>query len=67
MNIINLIPMAGEGQRFKDAGFTNPKPLIEVNGLPMIVRALKCLPKALKNILVVRTDTLDINEFKKKY
>ena len=57
--------MAGEGQRFKDAGFTNPKPLIEVNGLPMIVRALKCLPKALKNILVVRTDTLDINEFKK--
>lgn len=31
-----LIPMAGEGSRFKQAGFTFPKPMIEVNGKPMI-------------------------------
>jgi len=31
-----LIPMAGLGSRFSDAGYTFPKPLIEVNGKPMI-------------------------------
>jgi HAD superfamily hydrolase (TIGR01509 family) len=31
-----LIPMAGEGSRFSKAGYTFPKPIIEVNGEPMI-------------------------------
>lgn len=31
-----LIPMAGEGKRFADAGYIFPKPLIEVNNKPMI-------------------------------
>jgi HAD superfamily hydrolase (TIGR01509 family) len=31
-----LIPMAGAGSRFQQAGYTFPKPLIEVNGAPMI-------------------------------
>jgi HAD superfamily hydrolase (TIGR01509 family) len=34
MNIV--IPMAGAGSRFRDAGYTFPKPLIEVKGKPMI-------------------------------
>jgi beta-phosphoglucomutase-like phosphatase (HAD superfamily)/dTDP-glucose pyrophosphorylase len=34
MNV--LIPMAGAGTRFVNAGYTFPKPLIEVNGKPMI-------------------------------
>jgi HAD superfamily hydrolase (TIGR01509 family) len=34
MNV--LIPMAGAGSRFAQAGYTFPKPLIEVNGTPMI-------------------------------
>jgi len=34
MNI--LIPMAGAGSRFEQAGYTFPKPLIDVNGKPMI-------------------------------
>jgi len=34
MNI--LIPMAGRGSRFEQAGYTFPKPLIDVNGKPMI-------------------------------
>lgn len=34
MNI--LIPMAGAGSRFQHAGYTFPKPLIDVNGKPMI-------------------------------
>lgn len=31
-----LIPMAGAGSRFSSAGYSFPKPLIEVNGKPMI-------------------------------
>jgi dTDP-glucose pyrophosphorylase len=34
MNI--LIPMAGAGSRFQQAGYTFPKPLIDVEGKPMI-------------------------------
>ncbi|NQW11380.1 MAG: NTP transferase domain-containing protein [Alphaproteobacteria bacterium] len=31
-----VIPMAGDGQRFRDAGYARPKPFIDVNGRPMI-------------------------------
>ena len=34
MNV--LIPMAGAGSRFEQAGYTFPKPLIDVKGRPMI-------------------------------
>jgi len=56
--------MAGEGKRFKEAGFSTPKPLIKVDGVPMVIKALKSLPKASKNILIVRKDLLNIVEFK---
>ena len=35
-NLNILIPMAGAGSRFKDAGYIFPKPLIEINNKPMI-------------------------------
>ena len=35
-NLNVLIPMAGAGSRFTDAGYTFPKPLIEVRGKSMI-------------------------------
>jgi NDP-sugar pyrophosphorylase family protein len=31
-----VIPMAGRGSRFADAGYTTPKPLLPVHGVPMI-------------------------------
>ena len=31
-----LVPMAGAGKRFADAGYTFPKPLIEIDTKPMI-------------------------------
>ena len=34
LNIV--VPMAGRGQRFLDAGYLDPKPLISVGGRPMI-------------------------------
>jgi NDP-sugar pyrophosphorylase family protein len=41
MNI--LIPMAGLGSRFPSHTYPMPKPLIEVNGEPMIAKAIKSL------------------------
>jgi NDP-sugar pyrophosphorylase family protein len=41
MNII--IPMAGAGSRFEKAGFTFPKPLIEVKGQPMVAKVVENL------------------------
>ena len=58
MRRINLIPMAGAGQRFVDAGITIPKPLIEADGVPMIERAAKSLPPADRWIFVCRAEHL---------
>jgi HAD superfamily hydrolase (TIGR01509 family) len=41
MNI--LIPMAGAGSRFEKAGYTFPKPLIDVNGKTMIQTVVESL------------------------
>jgi NDP-sugar pyrophosphorylase family protein len=38
-----LIPMAGRGQRFVDAGYDLPKPLIDVRGKPLIQRVVESL------------------------
>jgi NDP-sugar pyrophosphorylase family protein len=55
-----LIPMAGAGSRFSKAGFTKPKPFIDVAGKPMIVRVLENLthPDA-RYILLARQEHMD--------
>ena len=56
MNI--LIPMAGEGSRFKKEGYTFPKPLIEVNGKPMIQCVVENLDFDANYIFLVRDEHL---------
>lgn len=36
MGLTIIIPAAGEGSRFAKEGFTDPKPFIKANGVPMI-------------------------------
>ena len=38
-----LIPMAGRGSRFEQAGYSLPKPLVDVQGHPMISRVIENL------------------------
>jgi len=40
MTLDIVIPMAGRGSRFAEAGYELPKPLIEVAGRPMIARVI---------------------------
>lgn len=51
-----LIPMAGAGSRFQQAGYTFPKPLIEVNGKPMIQVVVDNLNVDANFIFVVQKD-----------
>ena len=55
----NLVTMAGRGRRFSEQGYTLPKPLIPINGQPMIYKVIECLPKASKWIFVVRQEHID--------
>ena len=54
MNV--LIPMAGAGSRFSSAGYTFPKPLIEVNGKPMIQVVIENLNIDANYTFVVRKE-----------
>lgn len=51
--------MAGLGSRFSDAGYTLPKPLIPVSGVPMIIKAIRDMPKSDKWIFMVRKEHVD--------
>jgi dTDP-glucose pyrophosphorylase len=55
-----LIPMAGEGSRFASAGYTFPKPLIDVEGKPMIERVVENFSDyASEFIFLVRKEHLE--------
>lgn len=51
-----LIPMAGAGSRFKEAGYSRPKPLIDVNGKPMIQRVVENLNIDANFVFVVQRE-----------
>lgn len=60
-----LIPMAGAGKRFAEAGFTFPKPLIEVNGKPMIQVIVENLNMEANFIFIVQEE--HYNKFALEY
>ena len=61
-----LIPMAGLGQRFSQAGYTRTKPLIPVSGRPMVIQATLDLPDAPIHRFVLRRDVDDQEEIARK-
>lgn len=54
-----LIPMAGAGSRFAQAGYTFPKPLIEVRGKPMIQVIVENLNIEANYIYIVQQEHYD--------
>lgn len=54
MNIV--MPMAGRGSRFSNAGYEFPKPLIAIHGKPMVEWAVKSLELDGKYIFIVQED-----------
>lgn len=39
-----IIPMSGFGERFRRAGYDVPKPLIEIDGMPIIAHVIDMFP-----------------------
>lgn len=57
-----IMPMAGEGSRFRSAGWTTPKPLIELKGKPLFVRAIESVKVEgveMKYSFIVRQEHID--------
>lgn len=54
MNIV--MPMAGKGQRFKDAGYTEPKPFINIDGAAMYRRALAPFVSEVDRVILITQD-----------
>ncbi len=61
----NLIPIAGTGERFRQRGYTEPKPFIDVAGEPMLVKSMKTLPQAPKWIFVTLKSAVDETRVKR--
>ena len=57
-----LVPMAGYGKRFSDAGYALTKPLIPVSGRPMVIQAARDLPDAPAIRFVLRQDIPMLDE-----
>ena len=51
-----VIPMAGAGSRFETAGYTFPKPLIEIEGKTMIQLVCECLNIEANFIFIARKE-----------
>ena len=54
-----VVLMAGEGRRFKRAGFALPKPMILVENKPMFLQAAKSLSLQNKFLFVFRSDQIE--------
>jgi len=54
-----ILPLAGRGSRFKMDGFTDPKPLLDINGKPMIVRAVESIPECRRQVFICLEEHLE--------
>lgn len=56
-----LIPMAGRGSRFQQAGYKTPKPFLSVTAQPMVLQATRSLPATSTYHFVALRDHLEQN------
>jgi len=54
-----ILPMAGAGSRFFNDGYKTPKPLLDIDGLPMIIQAVECLPETSNKIFICQNEHLN--------
>ena len=61
-----IIPMSGFGRRFKTAGYTLPKPLIEVDGKPIIQHVVDMFPGEKKFFFICNREHLNSKKYRMK-
>jgi hypothetical protein len=50
--------MAGAGSRFFTQGYKDPKLLLNIEGIPMVIQAVECLPKTTNKIFICQNEHL---------
>jgi NDP-sugar pyrophosphorylase family protein len=63
-NVTTIMPMAGKGSRFSHRGYIKSKPLLDVNGNPMVIEAIKCLPQSTNYVFVCLNEHLNSSPIK---
>lgn len=58
-----IIPMSGFGERFRRAGYDVPKPLIEIEGKPIIAHVIDMFPGEQEFIFICNQDHLDSDSY----
>ena len=59
-----IIPMSGFGERFRQAGYDVPKPLIEIGGKPIIAHVIDMFPSEQDFIFICNQDHLTNPEYR---
>jgi len=59
-----IIPMSGFGERFRKAGYRLPKPLINVDGKPIIAHVINLFPGESDFIFICNQEHLDHPDYK---
>ena len=63
-NLQIVIPMSGFGERFRKAGYDVPKPLIEIDGKPIIAHVLDLFPGERDVLFICNQDHLDTPHYR---
>jgi NDP-sugar pyrophosphorylase family protein len=58
-NTTLILPMAGAGSRFFNVGYSTPKPLLDIEGTHMIIKAIECLPSTTNKIFICQKEHLN--------
>ena len=58
-----VIPMSGFGERFRKAGYTIPKPLIVIDGKPIIAHVIDMFPGESDFVFICNQDHLDNQDY----
>lgn len=58
-----IVPMSGFGERFRNAGYTVPKPLIKVDGKPIIAHVVDMFPGEPDFIFICNEDHLRNSDY----
>lgn len=61
-----VIPMSGFGERFRKVGYQVPKPLIEIEGKPIIAHVIDMFPGETDFIFICNQDHLDETSYRMK-
>ena len=65
-NVTTVIPMAGYGSRFSEKQYALPKPLLDIDGGPMILAAVNSIPASSRIIFICLEEHLDTDSYELK-